>query len=53
MKRCQNCGSTVTEDYARVFGDNDNQVHGCTECEVGTRGTDAKVTGGIDATTIR
>ena len=30
--RCQNCGSFVTRDFARVFGDNQNTVHGCLEC---------------------
>ena len=30
--RCQSCGSFVTKDFARVFGDNDDQVHGCLEC---------------------
>jgi hypothetical protein len=53
MKRCRNCGSTVTEDYARVFGDNDNRVHSCGNCEQNSRGVDAKETGGIGETTIR
>lgn len=29
---CQGCGSMVSDDYARVFGDNSNTVHGCPEC---------------------
>jgi DNA-directed RNA polymerase subunit RPC12/RpoP len=30
--RCRNCGSYVTSAFARVFGDNDNQVYACLEC---------------------
>ncbi|WP_438267481.1 DUF7563 family protein [Haladaptatus halobius] len=29
---CQNCGSFITRDFARVFGDNQNTVHGCLNC---------------------
>lgn len=29
---CQNCGSFVTVDFARVFGNNDDEVNGCPEC---------------------
>lgn len=29
---CQNCGGMVSDDFARVFGDNDDVVHGCPEC---------------------
>lgn len=29
---CQNCGAMVSDDFARVFGDNDDQVHRCPEC---------------------
>lgn len=32
MASCDNCGTFVTPDYARVFGDNDDVVHGCPEC---------------------
>lgn len=32
MASCDNCGTFVTPDYARVFGDNDGVVHGCPEC---------------------
>lgn len=34
--RCRNCGGFVTRDFARVFGDNQNSVHGCLECIDGT-----------------
>jgi protein-arginine kinase activator protein McsA len=29
---CQNCGEPVTEHFARVFGDNNNDVHACYSC---------------------
>jgi hypothetical protein len=29
---CRNCGAHVTDDFARVFGDNQNRVYGCHEC---------------------
>lgn len=32
MAECQNCGGFVTDDYARVFGDNQNDVHDCRQC---------------------
>jgi len=38
MKSCQGCGSPVTDDYARVFGDNDNQVSSCPDCGMTYRG---------------
>jgi len=31
-RRCEACGSFVTTAFARVFGDNENRVHGCPEC---------------------
>ncbi|MGM0592547.1 MAG: DUF7563 family protein [Halobacteriota archaeon] len=30
--RCRNCGRHVTATFARVFGDNQNLVHGCLHC---------------------
>jgi len=30
--RCLNCGSAVSAQFARVFGDNQNNVFGCTSC---------------------
>lgn len=30
--RCQNCRSFVSVTFARVFGDNENHVHGCPAC---------------------
>jgi hypothetical protein len=29
---CQNCGSVVSNDFARVCGDNDGNVHHCLNC---------------------
>lgn len=34
--RCQSCGSFVTRDFARVFGNNENDVFGCLECMTAT-----------------
>jgi hypothetical protein len=30
--QCNNCKTYVTQQFARVFGDNDNTVHACIEC---------------------
>lgn len=32
MPRCLSCDSFVTADFARVFGDNDHEVHACPDC---------------------
>lgn len=29
---CQGCGALVSDDYARVFGDNRDRVHACPDC---------------------
>jgi len=29
---CQNCGETVSDQFRRVFGDNDGVVHACSNC---------------------
>jgi len=31
-KKCQNCGSAVTEQFARVFGDEQDRIHHCLDC---------------------
>lgn len=31
-KTCTNCGTAVSDDFARVCGDNNNEVHHCLEC---------------------
>jgi len=30
--RCRNCGTFVSQQFARVFGDNEDAVHRCIEC---------------------
>jgi len=31
--RCEQCGSRISEDFKRVFGNNDNELeHGCRHC---------------------
>ena len=35
--QCQHCGAQVTEQYARVFGDEDNVVHRCLACDCKNR----------------
>jgi len=32
MPECLDCGGHVTEQFARVFGDRDDVIHGCPEC---------------------
>lgn len=32
MHHCKNCGSQVTDSFARVFGTNANEVLACPEC---------------------
>jgi hypothetical protein len=32
MEECTNCGSPVSELFARVYGNNDDVVHGCRSC---------------------
>ena len=32
MDYCENCGSPVTDDFARVFGTNSNEVFACPHC---------------------
>ena len=33
LNRCQRCHSYISYQFARVFGDNNDQVHGCPNCE--------------------
>lgn len=41
MSECETCGGFVTDNYARVFGDNENRVHECRHCPPdATRSTD-------------
>lgn len=34
MVRCNHCDGYVSRDYARVFGDNHNQVSNCPNCPI-------------------
>lgn len=48
---CQSCESPVTEQFARVFGDQDNVVHACIACSTGRdlyHGAGAHATGPIE-----
>lgn len=45
MPRCTKCGTHVTVQFARVFGDNENTVRGCMACV-----PNAELGGGTDAT---
>jgi DNA-directed RNA polymerase subunit N (RpoN/RPB10) len=31
-RRCSSCGAHVSHDFARVFGDNGNNVENCLSC---------------------
>lgn len=39
MSECKSCGGFVTDNYARVFGDNNDDVYDCRNCRTG-RGRD-------------
>lgn len=32
MKNCDNCDRMVTNNFARVYGDNQDKVHFCINC---------------------
>jgi hypothetical protein len=32
MSECRNCGAHVSENFARVYGDNSGRVHACIAC---------------------
>jgi len=32
MPVCNNCGAFATFQFARVFGDNDDDIYGCRNC---------------------
>lgn len=34
MRECEGCGALVSARFARVFGDNQGDVHACPECGV-------------------
>lgn len=31
-RRCNHCETKVSKQFQRVFGDRNNEVHGCHEC---------------------
>lgn len=37
MQYCTNCNSEVSEQFARVLGDNDDEIHACPACSAKTR----------------
>ena len=32
MPECNRCGTFVTSQFTRVFGDNEDEVYGCFDC---------------------
>ncbi|WP_135823041.1 DUF7563 family protein [Halostella litorea] len=44
MDECQNCGAPVSDRFARVFGDNNDQLKTCKNC-----GTQADLNSGAGA----
>lgn len=34
MPKCQECGSHVSDQFAKVFGNNKNEVYGCLDCGI-------------------
>lgn len=42
MSECMSCGGFVSDDYARVFGDNQNNVFDCRSCRTDRRRSDKK-----------
>lgn len=46
--QCQNCGTQVTRQFARVFGDNADVVHACPDCETYREMKNAADSGGAD-----
>lgn len=45
MYQCKSCGGFLTEDYARVFGDNENDVYDCRHCPPDEQGRTAEESG--------
>jgi len=53
MTICENCGSFVTPQFARVFGDNEDDVYGCPSCTAVTEILDGAATSpdaGVEST---
>lgn len=49
MPECNNCGAHVTEKYAQIFGNRDDEVEECLHCVEGSR-IDERETAGLDPT---
>jgi hypothetical protein len=32
QNKCHNCNSFISQQFARVFGDNDDRAHACIRC---------------------
>lgn len=32
MAKCRGCGNYVTDGFARVFGDNNDEIYSCINC---------------------
>lgn len=52
MPTCNHCGGHVTERFARVLGNNDNEVWGCLGCGAKMRLSGRVHTPDIDHTAI-
>ncbi|KDE56701.1 hypothetical protein EL22_25370 [Halostagnicola sp. A56] len=44
-QRCLECGSHVTPQFGRVYGDEDDRAHRCTTCDTNKRLSDGSATG--------
>lgn len=42
MPECTTCGTHVTHEYVRVFGDNENSVNSCRNCQASAPESDAE-----------
>lgn len=47
MAECSNCGSHVTEQYVKIFGDRNDEVDTCLHCIEGSR-VDERETAGLN-----
>lgn len=45
-QRCHNCDSFISQQFARVFGDNQDNVHACIECSTLSSLREGKAGGG-------
>lgn len=45
MPECENCDEFVTEKYAQIFGNRDNEVKKCHNCLEGSRNNEREIAG--------